>query len=98
MAAGMSAAISAVIGGTSVIVGGFAGVMMARRPSGETPGAILISLLKAEAIKIIVIALLLLVTFKFYRGLFPLSLIGGLAGSALVSGASLRAVNNKNDE
>ena len=96
--AGMNAAISAIAGGASVIVGGFAGMMMARRPNGGTPGAILFSLLKAEVIKVIVIAMLLLVTFKYYRGLVPLYLIGGLAGSALASGAGLRAVNNENDE
>ena len=62
------------------------------------PGIILFSLLKAEAIKVLVIALLLLVTFKYYQGLVPLSLIGGLAGSALVSGAGLRAIDNENDE
>ncbi|OFZ69116.1 MAG: hypothetical protein A2V79_10465 [Betaproteobacteria bacterium RBG_16_56_24] len=96
--AGMNAAISAIAGGGAVIVGGFAGMMMARRPNGGTPGAILFSLLKAEAIKVIVIAMLLLVTFKYYRGLVSLPLIGGLAGSALTSGAGLRAVNNENDE
>ena len=105
LVAGMNAAISAIAGGASVIVGGFAGtiggfagLMTARRPSGGTPSAILISLLKAELIKVSVIALLLLLIFKYYRGLVPLYLIGGLAGSALASGAGLRAVNNENDE
>lgn len=98
LVAGMNAAISAIAGGASVIVGGLAGMMMVRRPNGGTPGAVLMPLLKAEAIKVLVITLLLLVTFKYYPGLFPLSLIGGLAGSALASGAGLRAVNNENDE
>jgi len=98
LAAGMNAAISAIAGGASVIVGGFAGMMMARRPNGGTPGGVMFSLLKAEVIRVLVIAMLLLVTFRYYRGLFPLSLIGGLAGSALASGAGLRAVNNENDE
>lgn len=80
------------------MLGGYAGMLMARRPNGGTPGGVLISLLKAEIIKVLVIAMLLLVTFKYYQGLVPLSLIGGLAGSALASGAGLRAVNNENDE
>lgn len=103
--AGVNAAISAMAGGASVIVGGFAGmiggfagIMMSRRPNGGTPGGILISLLKAEAIRVSVIAMLLLVTFKYYQGLAPLFLIGGLAGSALASGAGLLAMNNENDE
>ena len=98
LAAGMNAAISAIAGGASVIAGGFAGMMMARRPNGGTPGGILFSLLKAEVIRLLVIAVILLVTFKYFRGLVPLPLIGGLAGSALASGAGLRTVNNENDE
>lgn len=98
LVAGLSAAISAIAGGASVIVGGYAGMMIARRPNGGTPGDILISLLKAEAIKVLVIAVLLLVTFKYYQGLVPLSLIGGLVGSALASGAGLRAIKNENNE
>ena len=98
LVAGMNAAISAVAGGASVVIGGFAGMMMARRPNGGTPGAVLFSLLKAELIRVLVIAMLLLATFRYYRGLVPLSLIGGLAGSALASGADLRAVNNEHDD
>lgn len=97
LAAGMNAAISAIAGCASVIAGGFAGMMMARRPNGGTPHAIMFSLLKAEVIKVLVIAMLLLATFRYYQGLVPLSLIGGLAGSALASGAGLLAVNNEND-
>lgn len=96
--AGVNAAISAFVGGVCVIAGGYAGMMMARRPSGGTPGAILIALLKAEAVKVLVIAMLLLVAFKYYRELVPLALIGGLAGSALASGAGLRAVNDEKEE
>ena len=98
LAAGMNAAISAIAGGASVIVGGFAGMMMARRPNGGTPGGILFSLLKAEVIRVLVIAMLLLVAFRYYRGLVSWALIGGLAGAVLVSGAGLLAVNNKHDD
>lgn len=98
LVAGMNAAISALAGGSSVIVGGYAGMLIAQRPNGSAPGAVLITLLKAEAIKVLVVAMLLLAVFKYYQGLVPLSLIGGLAGSALASGAGLRAVNNENDK
>lgn len=98
LVAGVNAAISAFIGGASVIAGSYAGMKIAQRPNRGTPGAILISLLKAEAIKILVIALLLLVIFKYYQGLVPLSLIGGLAGAALASGAGLRTVNNEEND
>jgi len=96
--AGVNAAISAFAGGASVIVGGYAGVLIAQSPKGSAAGTVLITLLKAELVKILVIALLLLITFKYYQGLVPLALIGGLAGSALASGAGLRTVNNVNDK
>jgi ATP synthase protein I len=96
--AGVNAAISAFAGGFSVIAGAYAGMLIAQSPDGSAPASVLITLLKAEAVKVLVIAILLLITFKYYQGLVPLSLIGGLAGSALASGAGLRAVNNENDK
>lgn len=96
--AGVNAAISAMAGGASVLVGAYVGMALARRPSGGTPSGVLFTLLKAEAMKVLVIAVLLLAIFKYYQGLVPLALIGGLAGSALASGAGLRAVNNENNE
>ncbi len=96
--AGVDAAVSAFAGGFSVIAGAFAGMLFAQCPSGAAPASVLITLLKAEVVKLLVVAMLLLITFKYYQGLVPLSLIGGLAGSALASGAGLRAVNNENDK
>ena len=105
LVSGVDAAISAIAGGAAVIAGGFAGMIgglagmtMAQRLNGLTPSVVLMSLLKAEAIKVLVIVMLLLVTFKFYRGLVPMFLILGLAGSALASGAGLRAMNNEKNE
>jgi ATP synthase protein I len=88
--AGQYAAISAMAGGFSVIAGGLAGAFIAK--SGDKKrdaGAILIAMLKAEAVKIIVIALLLFMTFKLYNEhLVPMALILGLAASAILSGAA----------
>ena len=100
LVAGVHAAISAIAGGASVIVGGLAGfavLTIAQRFNGVTPTFVLMALLKAEAIKVLVIVILLLVTFMYYRGLVPLFLILGLAGSVLISGAGLRAMNNENN-
>ena len=91
--AGSHAAISALMGGVSVIAGSYAGVASTRKSSTD-PSALLITLLKAEAIKIVVIVLLLLAIYKFYAGLVPLALIGGLASAALIAGAGLRNINN----
>ncbi|HEU4708372.1 MAG TPA: ATP synthase subunit I [Methylophilaceae bacterium] len=91
---GKHASISVVAGGFAVMLGGFAGMAIARR-KGATAGSALIVLLKAEAVKIAVIALVLLGVFKFYEGLVPLALIGGLACAALISGAALKTLDEE---
>ncbi|MDO8414514.1 MAG: ATP synthase subunit I [Gallionellaceae bacterium] len=94
--AGVHAALSALLGGASVIAGCYAGVAVTGSSGNTNPGALLVTLLKAEAIKIVVIVLLLFVIYRYYAGLVPLALIGGLASAALISGAGLRAVNENN--
>jgi len=94
MLAGMHAAVSVFVGGLSVLIGGYVGVATIRHRGGLTPGAVLMTLLKAEIIRITVISLLLLAAFKFYKGLVPLALIGGLAAAVLISGAGLRTLGN----
>lgn len=96
--AGVDAAISVLAGGVSVILGAFVAMKMVAKNKSAGPSGVLVSLLKAEAIKIVVIAVFLFFVFKYYRGLVPLSLIGGLAGSALASGAGLRSVDNDDNE
>jgi len=87
---GLNAAVSAVFGGTSVLLGAVAAAAIAQRSShNENATAILFNLLKAEAVKIIVIITLLVVIFKMYAQLVPFALIAGLAAAALFSGAAL---------
>jgi len=93
---GVHAAASTVLGGTAVILGGYIGVATIRNCGDVTPGIVLIVMLKAEAVRIAVIILMLMMTFKFYKELVPLALIGGLAATALISGAGLRTLGNKN--
>lgn len=95
--AGIHAAFSALGGGGAAILGGFAAVSLTRGRKADTAGSALLVLLKAEAIKILVIAIVLLAIFKFYKGLVPLALIGGLACAALISGAALRALDEDNN-
>jgi ATP synthase protein I len=92
---GMQAAISALAGAGAVLAGCYAATMMAR-PGQANATAALLNLLKAEAVKILVIVVLLLVVFKFYTGLVPLALVGGLACAALISGAAMRAFDEDN--
>jgi ATP synthase protein I len=92
--AGLNAGLSAVLGGASVVVGAYAASMVARRSKNKSdPSAILINLLKAEAIKILVIIVLLLVIFVVFKQLVPFALIAGLAAAALFSGAALSKLN-----
>ncbi len=92
---GKHAALSAVFGGGAAIAGGFVAMRMTRKGSSATPGGALVALLKAEVVKIGVIALVLLAAFKLYVGLVPLALIGGLAAAALMSGAALRTLDEQ---
>ena len=94
---GQYAAISALAGGMSAVFGGLAGAMIARRGDKKNDaGAILITMLKAEAVKIFVIALLLFLTFKLYNEhLVPIALILGLAASAILSGAAFFGLDKK---
>ena len=89
---GSSAGLSASLGGLAVIVGAFAGSKIAQR-SKQDATAVLINLLKAEAIKVLVIFVLLLVVFKVYEQLVPFALIAGLAAAALVSGAAMSTLD-----
>lgn len=91
---GLNAGISAILGGASVMIGAYVASMVARRSEGKSEAsAILINLLKAEAIKILVIIVLLVVIFGFYKQLVPFALIAGLAAAALFSGAALSKLN-----
>jgi ATP synthase protein I len=91
---GLHAGISAILGGASVMVGAYVASMVAKRGEGKSEAsAILINLLKAEAVKILVIIVLLVVTFGFYKQLVPFALIAGLAAAALFSGAALSKLN-----
>ena len=85
---GLYAGASALIGGAAVIVAAFIASKIAQRKNSEA-AAVLVNLLKAEAVKVCIIFVLLFITFKVYKQLVPLALIIGLAAAALVSGAAM---------
>ena len=93
---GLNTGLSAGAGGGVAILGGLVSSRIATgKQKNQDAGAILIRLIKAEAIKILVIVLLLWLVFKFYSGLVPIALILGLACAALLSGAAIFAINEK---
>ncbi|MBZ4200798.1 MAG: ATP synthase subunit I [Methylotenera sp.] len=92
--AGLHAGVSAVLGGGSVVIGAMTASRVAKRQTRNgDPTAILLNLLKAEAVKILVIVGLLAIIFNVYGQLVPFALIAGLAAAALFSGAALSRLN-----
>ncbi|MFM9835821.1 MAG: ATP synthase subunit I [Methylophilaceae bacterium] len=91
---GLHASVSAIAGGFSVVVAAFVASKVAQRNLKEA-SAILINMLKAEAIKILLIVILLFVIFKVYKQLVPMALIAGLAAAALFSGAAMAKQDKK---
>lgn len=85
---GLHAGVSALAGGLSVAVGAYFASKIAQRSSKEA-ATVLVNLLKAEAVKIFIIVVLLFITFKVYKQLVPFALIAGLAAAALFSGAAM---------
>lgn len=84
------AGMSALAGGGTVIISAFIASKVAERTAkNKDASAILVNLLKAEAVKILCILVLLFLTFKLYKQLVPFALIAGLAAAALFSGAAL---------
>ncbi|MGQ0442826.1 MAG: ATP synthase subunit I [Methylophilaceae bacterium] len=94
LVSGMHASFSAMVGGLSVVVAAFFASKIAQRSRKEA-SAILINMLKAEAIKILLIVILLFITFKIYKQLVPFALVAGLAGAALFSGAAMSKLDAK---
>lgn len=92
---GMHACVSGLAGGLSVVIGAFLASKIAQRSDKKTDAsAILINLLKAEAVKILVIVVVLFITFKVYKQLVPFALIAGLAAAALFSGAAISKLDD----
>lgn len=91
---GVNASISAALGGMSVVLGAYCASIIGRKSTeSQDASAVLINLLKAEAVKIIIIIAQLFLIFKMYTQLMPFALIAGLAVSALFSGAALSKLN-----
>ena len=91
---GLHGGMSALLGGASVIIGAMMASKIAKRQArSEDPTSILLNLLKAEAVKILVIVVLLAIIFNVYGQLVPFALIAGLAAAALFSGAALSRLN-----
>lgn len=90
---GQHAGISVLIGGLVVLIGTFVGTQITKKGSSlKTGGAVLVNLLKAEAVKIGIILIGLWLAFQYYQQLVPLGLIAGLAAGAIFSAVALSKI------
>jgi len=97
--AGLHGGFSAMAGGGAVVAGGMAAAwMVSGNKQDQNAGTVLVKLLKAEAVKILTIVLVLGLVFKLYGGLVPWAMIVGLGAAALLSGAAIFAVNKTANE
>lgn len=88
------AGFSVLLGMITVLTGTFVGALVAQQAkSKKTPTSIMLAILKGELVKIVLIALLLLLIFKFYTSLLPIALIIGLAVTALMAGRAFISTN-----
>ncbi len=90
---GQHAGFSVLLGGLIVLIGTFVGTQITKKGSGlKTGSAVLVNLLKAEAVKIGIILVGLWLAFQYYQHLVPLALIVGLAAGAIFSAVALSKI------
>ena len=84
------ASLSLLLGGLSVLVGILVSAPIAyRKQNADKPSGIVFNALKAEAIKILTIVIMLWLIFKFYDYKIPFVIVIGLGIAALFSGVAL---------
>lgn len=98
--ADMPGLISAILGGGSVLIGSFVASRIAiRSENSNQAGAILVNMLIAEAVKLLLIVLLLWVSFKIYADhIVVMALFSALAAAAILSGTAVYALNSESEK
>lgn len=86
--------ISLLAGVMPVVIGVLVASPIANQKNKNNPGGIVISALKAEAVKIFLILALMWLEFKFYNELVPIALVVGLVMAALISGVAISHIDN----
>ena len=91
---GIHAGVSFFAGILPIVLGVVIASQIAVKKNKGNPGKIVINALKAEAIKILIILLVLWLEFKLYQELIPLALIIGLVFAAIISGMAISSIDN----
>ena len=82
--AGVDGALSAALGGAVSIVAGWAAAVVAARGKAQSAGGVLVSALRAEAVKIGLIAFLLWVVLATYENVVAPALFGSFVVTVLI--------------
>ena len=77
-----------------VVLGVIVASPIATKRNKNNPSSIVMNALKAEAVKILIILIMLWLEFKFYIELVPMALILGLVMAALISGLAISNIDN----
>ncbi len=82
--AGLHGAVSAALGGTIGIVSGLAFAALAARSKSRSAGEALYTALRAEAVKVVLMVLLLWIALATYRDVVAIGLIGTFIATVLI--------------
>jgi ATP synthase protein I len=82
--AGLHGAISAALGGSIGIIAGLAFVALAARSKPKSAGEALYAALKAEAVKVVLMIVLLWVVLATYKSVVAIGLIGTFTATVLI--------------
>ena len=82
--AGIHGAVSAALGGSIGIIAGLAFVALAARSKPQSAGEALYAALRAEAVKVILMIILLWAVLATYKNVVAIGLVGAFIASALV--------------
>ncbi len=93
---GKNAAISACLGGFSIILGAaFASIIFVRNSRKQDAATILVGLLTSEMVKLVFVFCFLFLVVRHYKSLVPVALIIGLMAAALMSGVAMSKIVSK---
>ena len=82
--AGLHGAVSAALGGTIGIIAGLAFVSLAARSRSKSAGEALYVALRAEAVKVVLMILLLWIVLAAYRDVVAIGLMGSFIATVLI--------------
>jgi ATP synthase protein I len=84
IAEGSNGAVSAIAGGLVSIIAGLGSALVAARSGGKSAGGILVGALRAEAVKLALIVILLWLVLAAYREFVPLAFFGSFLATVVI--------------